>query len=134
MNKLFYIIYNSYYKHGKYKKDNPPLTVWGIFLVFFFSFSYSIAIIIGWINPLYYRLPKINKPMMLLVTVFFGTIVYFLFYHNKRYHKIYETYKDDVFLNSIIAKYLGFFIAFFIILSPIFLGLIRNKIFLGHWI
>jgi glucan phosphoethanolaminetransferase (alkaline phosphatase superfamily) len=134
MNRLFYIIYNSYYKHGEYKNDNPSLTVGGIFMGCFFCIALSILNIIGWINPLYYRLPKLSKPILFLITILFGIIVYFVFYHNKRYQKIYETYKENIFLNSKRAKYLGFLITILIIISPFILALVRNKICLGHWV
>lgn len=135
INKLFYIIYNSYYKHGEYKNDIPSLTVGGIFLGCFFSISFLIVIIIGLIDdPLHYRLPKLSKPILFLITILLGIIVYFVFYHKKKYKKIYETYKKDVFLNSQFAKYLGFTISFIIIISPLILGLVRNKIFFGYWV
>jgi len=46
INKLFYIIYNSYYKHGQYKNDMPSLTVGGIFLGCFFGIGISISTLI----------------------------------------------------------------------------------------
>ncbi len=135
INKLFYIIYNSYYKHGEYKNDTPSLTVGGIFLVFFFSIGYSGLIIIKLLNdPFFLYLPKLSKPILILFTILFGIIVFFMFYHNKRYQEIYLTYKEDVFLNSKLAKLLGFFIVFFIILSPLIIGLVRNKICFGYWV
>ena len=63
MNKLFYIIYNAYYKHGEYKNDNPSLTVGGMFSVFYYSITYSSFIIFHLIkNPYLLNLPKISKP------------------------------------------------------------------------
>ena len=135
INKLFYIIYNSYYKHGEYKNDTPSLTVGGIFLVFFFSIGYSGLIIIKLLNdPFFLYLPKLINTILILFTILFGIIVFFMFYHNKRYQEIYLTYKEDVFLNSKLAKLLGFFIVFFIILSPLIIGLVRNKICFGYWV
>jgi hypothetical protein len=135
MNKLFYIIYNSYYKHGEYKNDNPSLTVWGIFLIFFFSISLDIVIITKLINdPLFLHFQKPSKPFILLGLVLFGALVYFLFFHNKRYYEIYETYKENIFLNKKSTKYWGFFIVFFIIVSPLIIGLVRNKIYFNYWV
>jgi len=135
MNRLFYIIYNSYYKHGKYNNDNPSLTVGGMFLVFFLSICLDIAFLIKLMeDPLFLNFPKKSKPIMLLVISMFGSIVYFLFFYNQKHHKIYEIYKEDVFLNSKTAKYLGFFIVFFTIVSPLIIGLIRNKIYFDYWI
>ena len=135
INKLFYIIYNSYYKHGEYKNDIPSLTVGGIFTMCFFSISFLIVMIVGLIdNPLHYHLSILSKPILSFITILFGIIVYFVFYHKKKYKKIYETYKEDVFLNSQFAKYLGFSISIFVILSPLILGLVRNKICFGYWV
>lgn len=135
MNRLFYIIYNSYYKHGAYKNDIPSLTVAGIFSVCFLSVASFIVLLIRIIeDPMGYRGEHISKPITSLITLLFGGIVYFVFYHNKKYKRIYETYKDDVFLNSQMAKYLGFTICLVIIVSPLVLALVRNKVYLGYWV
>lgn len=133
MNRLFYIIYNSYYKDGEYKNDIPSLTVGGIFTISFFSIGLSIFNVIGCINPLYSKI-KIGNFVAFFSIFFCGLIVYFLFYHNKRYRKIYETYKDNVFLNSKLAKRFSFFIVILFILSPIILVMIQTKINYGWWI
>ena len=132
MNRLFYIIYNSYYKNGEYKDDTPSLTVGGIFLICFFCSGLSILNIIGWVDPLYYHM-KLSKTTVFLEIILFGSIVYFLFYHNKRYQRIYEKYKEDAFLNSQLAKFIGFFIVILIMISPFMLALVHDRIFLGHW-
>lgn len=133
-NKLFYIIYNSYCKHGQYKNDISSLTVGAIFGIFFLSIVFSSVIIFGWINPLYDHLPKLSKPIMSFITIVFGIIVYFIFYHEKKYQKIYERYREDIFLNSQAGKVFGFFFVFLIIVSPIILALLRNKICFGYWV
>lgn len=33
LDRLFFIIYNSYFKDGTYKNDIPPLTAGGIFFM-----------------------------------------------------------------------------------------------------
>lgn len=134
INKLFYIIYNSYYKHGAYKNDIPTLTVGAIFGVFFLSIGYSSLIVFGWINPMYYNLPKLSKAILSLITLLFGIIVYFVFYHEKKYQRIYIKYKEDTFLNSKSGKVFGFFFVLIIIVSPIILALARNKICAGYWV
>lgn len=131
--KLFYIIYNAYYKDGNFKNDNPSLTVGGIFTVFLFCVFLLIFLILDWINPLC-QIPKVNKPIMFLVTCFFGTIVYFIFFYKKKNILIYEKFKDNHLLNSKAAKAWGFFIVFFTMLSPIFLLMIKTKINYGWWI
>lgn len=138
IDKLFYIIYNSYYKHGEYKNDNPSLTVGGIFVGCFFGIGLSIKSIINFTNPLFDPVnnpaAKASKPLMLLVTLICGVLVYFVFYHNKRYQKIYEQFKEDGFLNSKLAKYLAFTTAILIIISPLILALLYNKICRGYWV
>jgi hypothetical protein len=133
MNRLFYVIYNSYYKDGQYKDDIPSLTVGGIFTISFFSIGLSIFNLIGWINPLYSKI-KIGNFITFFSISFCALIVYFLFYHNKRYRKIYQTYKNNVFLNSKLAKRFSFFIVILFILSPIILVMIQTKIHYGWWI
>ncbi len=133
MNKLFYIIYNSYYKHGEYKNDIPSLTVGGIFLIFFYSIIKSVLIIVGWINPVYYQI-NFDKPLRFLFFVLYGFIVYFLFYYKKRYKSIYNMYKENEFLNSKKGKILGFCSVILVIVLPIILGIVRNKIVHGYWV
>ncbi|UFH47404.1 hypothetical protein LNP27_05035 [Flavobacterium galactosidilyticum] len=136
--KLFYIIYNAYYKHGEYKNDIPSLTVGGIFLGCFFGIGLSISTIIDLMDPVYDPVNKtLSKPSTLtsiLAVIFYGSIVYFVFYYNKRYRKIYETYKGDVFLNSQFAKYIGFTAVIIIIVSPLIISLLYNKICRGYWV
>ena len=133
MNRLFYVIYNSYYKDGEFKDDIPSLTVGGIFLVSFFSIGLSISTIIGLINPDYEKI-KLGEVFTFFSLFFYGTLVYFLFYHKKRYRFIYERYKNDEFLNSKLAKRIGFFFVVLFILSPIILVAINTKITYGWWI
>lgn len=133
MNRLFYVVYNSYYKNGEYENDIPSLTVGGIFLIFLSSIVKSISIIIGWVNPVYSKI-KFDKLTLLLFLILYGIIVYLLFYHKKRYLTIYQKYKDNTFLNSKLAKRLGFFIVILVIISPIILVMIQTKIHYGWWI
>lgn len=41
MDKLFFVIFNSYYKDKQFKYDNPPLTVGGLFFGMFFGIYVS---------------------------------------------------------------------------------------------
>lgn len=135
MNKLFYIVYNSYYKHGQFKNDIPSLTVAGIFAIMFFSLILFGLFIIGWIYPeyAYAKISKSNKSIHHFIAIFCCLVTYFAFYYNKRYIKIYQTYKDSEFLNSSTAKFQAFLFIVLVILSPIILALIQNKVTLGHW-
>lgn len=133
LDKLFYVVYNSYYKHGEFKNDIPPLTVGGIFGIMLLCMALSVFCILGWINPVYAKLPKLNKVILTLVMLFFGALVYFIFYYDQRYRKIYNLYKENKFLNSQAAKIECFAFIIVVILLPMALLLIRNKIANGHW-
>jgi hypothetical protein len=132
MNRLFYIIYNSYYKNGEYKDDIPSLTVGGIFLICFFCIRLTVWAIMGLVNTPYHHAKTSNSTVMVEI-IAYGIIVYFLFYHNKRYRRIYEKYKENTFLNSKMAKRLGFMIVILIIVFPFVLGLVSYRILSGHW-
>ncbi|PRZ28137.1 hypothetical protein BC624_101427 [Flavobacterium granuli] len=132
MNRLFYIIYNSYYKNGEYKNDIPSLTVGGIFLICFFCIRLSVLAIMELVNPPYHH-TKTSSPTVMLEMIVYGILVYFLFYHNKRYQRIYEKYKENVFLNSKIAKFLGFCTVILIIVFPFILGVVSYRVVSGHW-
>jgi prolipoprotein diacylglyceryltransferase len=117
MDFIFYTIYNSYFKHGNYKNDIPPLTVGGIFFIsvkdyFLFGnivtkpFSQLEAALIGWGC---------------------GFCIYFIFYFNKRYIRIYTRYKDHKLANSWSGKIIGWLSILFIMLSPfIFISIRKN--------
>ena len=133
-NLIFYIICNSYRKHENYEKDAPPLN---IFFVFTISFYCQILLFIGLLklleNP-YYRSLGIPK----LINIFFFlscfAITYFLFYLNKKYVVIYNTYKNDLFANSHLGKFMGWSFIILSILLPFLSALIINKIYLGNWV
>lgn len=133
MDKLFFVIFNSYYKDNEFKNDNPPLTVGGLFTAMFFGiymfFCYS-YIIYQDVNA---RQGPTDTLAYLMVILSFST-TYFIFFWNKRYMNIYEKYKDNVTLRKKSIKYFYFFLIFFLILSSLFLGLIRNKLVFGNWI
>ena len=133
MNKLFYIIYNSYYKHGAYKNDIPSLTVGGIFFILFSSILKSIMMLVEWTETFYKKFEYSSGKNFFIITSS-CLLVYFVFYHNKRYQKIYTKYKNNAFLNSKTAKLLGFSLVIIMILSPIFLAAIHTKIKYGWWI
>ncbi len=133
MDKLFFVIFNSYYKDNEFKNDNLPLTVGGLFFGMFFGiymfFCYS-YIIYQDVNA---RQGPTDTLAYLMVILSFST-TYFIFFWNKRYMNIYEKYKDNVTLRKKSIKYFYFFLIFFLILSSLFLGLIRNKLVFGNWV
>jgi len=78
INKLFYIIYNTYYKHGNYKNDIPPLTVFGIFYTAIVSTCFSMITGIAMVNdPIFFNqhLPKIIMPLLLITSVAITRII-----------------------------------------------------------
>ncbi len=50
MDKLFFVIFNSYYKDNEFKNDNLPLTVGGLFLVCSLEFMSLFTIAIFFIS------------------------------------------------------------------------------------
>jgi hypothetical protein len=133
IDKLFYIIYNSYYKHGSYKNDTPPLTVFGIFTIAFFSVWGLIVDIIHWsIDKNFYikRTPHLDHRWYILGG---ALITYFLFYYNKRYKDIYLKYKDNKALDSRFVRILGFVIVIFFIFVQIIVVIVYEKFRRGDW-
>ena len=114
----FYIIYNSYYKHGNYKNDIPSLTVGGIFTVTFFCLVLLVKGIYSYC--LYGNVPftGFEKNNVLIVGFLCATLVYLVYYHNKRYIKIYNRFKDNAFANSWPGKIAGWLILFLLMASP----------------
>ena len=133
IDKLFFIIYNSYYKHGSYKNDIPPLTVFGIFTIAFYSVWALIVDIIHWsIDENFYikRTPHLDNRWYILGG---AVITYFLFYFNKRYKKIYLKYKENKLLDSKSVKVLGFTIMVFFILLQLIVIVIYENFRRGNW-
>ena len=132
-NLIFYIIYNSYYKHGNFKNDVPAYTV---FFIFRFSFFCQMLFLIGlWdlINDPYTN-AEISKLANIIFFLSCLAITYFLFYLNKKYVVIYNTYKNDLFANSHLGKFMGWSFIILSILFPFLSALIINKIYLGNWV
>lgn len=134
MDRLFYIIYNTYYKHGEYKNDIPPLTVFGIFCVAICSVG--ICIIFGYHliqDPLYFRHKRQSggNGFWFLCSV---VITYFTFYHNKRYRIIYDKFKDIHQFDNLTYRVTAFVFMILLIFSPIIFGLIYNKLYFGEWL
>ena len=129
---IFYIIYNSYYKHGNYKNDNPPFTVFFIFAISFFSQLLLLIEVYRVIQDPYTR--YLGSKSILRALGFLCFIpTYLLFYLNRRYEVIYNTYKEDPLANSFPGKVIGWSVLIFCILSPFLFSLIRNKIYFDAW-
>jgi len=133
MDRLFYIVFNSYYKHGTYKNDIPPLTVFGIFCIAIFSNLLLLRDVILLLNdPMYFRTHKASGIIPYLIAS--AIITYFTFYYRKRYVKIYERYCHITLYNGILAKMIAFTLMIFLISLPILFALLYNKFYFGNWI
>lgn len=133
MDKLFFVIFNSYYKDNQFKNDNPPLTVGGLFFGMFFglyvTFYYCY---IFYIDIEVQQGPTDSAAILLGFLSLLTT--YFCFFWNKRYLTIYEKYTDDASLRKKSTKFLCFCLIFSLIVCPMFIILIRNKLVFGNWI
>ncbi len=127
MDFIFYIIYNSYFKHGNYKNDIPPLTVGGIFTVVFFCLTLLIKGIRAYV--LYGNVPfaGFEKNHAPIVGFFCAIAAYLMFYRNKRYINIYNQFKDNQFANSWPGKILGWMAIILLMLSPFIFTSIRKN-------
>lgn len=133
MNKLFYVIYNSYYKHGEYRNDIPLLTVWGIMVVSFVCLTIlGIDVVHAFLNPTA-RLPILGKNTWMSILVFYSLLYYLFFVFRKRYLEVYNRYKDAQFVNSKTGKTIAWTFVIFSFVSPFAFALIWNKIAFGAW-
>jgi len=133
MDRLFYIVFNSYYKHGTYKNDIPPLTVFGIFCIAIFSNLLLLRDVILLLNdPMYFRTHKASSIIPYLIAS--AIITYFTFYYKKRYVKIYERYCHITLYSGILAKIIAFATIIFLISLPVLFALLYNKFYFGNWI
>lgn len=133
MDKLFFVIFNSYYKDKQFKYDNPPLTVGGLFfgmffgIYMFFCYCYLMYLDVGERQG-----PTQSFGYSLGFLSFITT--YLVFFWKKRHMAIYEKYKNDASLRKKSTKFYCFFLVFFLIVCSMFLILIRNKLVFGNWI
>ena len=135
-DKFFYIIYNSYYKHGDFKNGHPTWTVGGIFTFWLFAltllldfilitYSHNTMSLLPINNP--YRYGRLEpSPAKFLGLIDFG-IIYFFFFFRNRYNKIYEKYKCDEYLNSKKAKRIGYSVLILSFVSPFITPLIWHN-------
>lgn len=131
-DKLFFIIYHAYYKKGNYTNDIPPVTVGGIFVVFFYCiYLNGVTIYQALLEIPYIKNTKIQS---LFIVLLFSFLVYACFFWRSRYKKIYIDNLDSQFLISKRAKIIGFSIVIFGILSPFITAIITNKLFKGYWV
>lgn len=119
----FYVIYNSYYKHGNFKADVPNISVFGILFFTYWSIINSV-IIIGKIafNP--YRndlMPSKYTSIPLSILLVFA-----LFFRKEKQCKIYNRYKSNDKLNTKRAKFIAFTLTIVAMLSTFIVLLIRN--------
>ena len=130
----FYIIYNSYYKHGSYQNDMPAFTVFFIFAIAFFCQLFFLRVVFRIIDNPYHRTLGMSRMEIYALSLLSALIIYFLDYYKKRNLLIYEGYKNNLFANSSLGKFVGWAFMGLSILSPFIFLLIRNKIYFGHWV
>ncbi len=134
IDKLFYIIYNKYYKHGEYKNDNPPLTVFGLFFIATLCLVYLAYLVPKvTVDPTAYEQHRLRAPHN-VIFILGLTITYFSFYYQQRYKRIYEKYKEDTRLDSISVRVTAFVIIYLAILSPFIFIILWIRIHQGMWI
>ncbi len=126
LDKHFYILYNCYYKDGSYSSDMPNLTVFGILLVAYWGL---ISFFVGCIYLAFDPYANHAPPLLYYVPLSI-LLVYFMFFRNRRYTKIYNTYKDCSNLNGKRLKILAFGVAILSILAFPILAFLRNIILL----
>ena len=134
IDRLFYIIYNKYYKHGEYKNDIPPLTVFGLFLAAITALLLLMYIIIKLaIDPTSYQQHRVKFPFGLIFII--GLLItYFSFYYRQRYKIIYEKYKDNLNYDSLQIRIFAFVIVYLTIFSPFIYGVLWIRIYQGMWV
>lgn len=128
MDRFFFIIYNSYYKHGKNEKDTPVVTVGMILGIAVFCLAMLVIAIAYMITS-----PELKRPFAmeeLMPVLFLYCILYYLLVvKNKKYNKIYNLYKENEFLNSRTARLLAWSIVFISILSPFIFAYLKVYVF-----
>ena len=134
VDKLFYIIFNSYFKHGDYKNDIPPVTVFAIFMMAIFCLGLCL-LCAGYLIRDPNHFVK-HKPLYGYHLWFVASAVinYHLFYHKKRYRRIYEVYKDNLVYDTLLYRVAAFIVIVLLILSPFIMALFYNKLHSGHWV
>jgi hypothetical protein len=93
LNYIYFNIFNSYYKNGRYKNDIPWVTAWGILSAALTFYTFSIISLLriiryGTLNGFVFP-----KPLGFAIGTFFMIVGYFLFLKNKRYLIIYNEFK-----------------------------------------
>lgn len=135
MDRLFYIIYNSYYNHGKGTKSSEPVgAVYALFFVALLSLFlcfHTAGYLISDPNHFVNKKPTNFRFVCLILSILAN---YFLFYRKKRYLVIYETYHNVAMFETLLYRSIGFITITILICSPFILALLYNKIHFGYWV
>ena len=117
LERIFYIIFNIYYKHGNYKNDTPAFRVFLLFLVCCFNLLLALAHLIKFLIKGPYTS---GRPLIvnIFIAVLAIAIPYYLFLYKKKYVEIYEKYKEDEFANSMLGRITAISFALLCFLSP----------------
>jgi hypothetical protein len=133
LDKLYYIIFNAYYKHGTSTARSATLTVLGLVVV-----AINSVLLLGYfairvaINPDYHTTKGSLQAAPGLVVS--ALLTYFFFYYRNRHLKIYEKNKNNSYYDKRIVRILAFAIWILLIISPFLFGLFWYRIHSGNWI
>lgn len=134
MDKLFYIIYNTYYKKEEHERGVSPTTLFGIFTIAFFCLGLCFlfgAYLVQDPDHFIKHKPTAGTNILVIAS---AVTTYFMFYHKKRFLVIYDKYKDNPVYKTLPCRILAFTIVFLLIVSPFIMGLVYNKLHTGHWV
>jgi heme/copper-type cytochrome/quinol oxidase subunit 2 len=127
MDFFFFVMYNMYYKNGKYENDRPAFTVFIQFCAAFSGFNLGIIQIYYWLtqkdcNKFLYTMPMIFLAMSVALLM-----AYFLIFYKERYKKIYEKYKNGQIGNHIITRFIVVIIMFSLLLFGLIIMYFKKK-------
>lgn len=116
-----------YYKDGNYRNDRPAFTVFIQFCAAFSGFNLGIIQIYYWITEgSCYRF-LFTMPMIFLAMPIAFVMAYFLIFYNKRYEKVYESYKTNQVANNIFIRIIAVTIMFMLLLSCLIIAYLKGK-------
>jgi Ca2+/Na+ antiporter len=121
LDKVFFLLYNYYYKDGNYKEGKFEKFVpwhYTIFILNLGSILWTILIMSIGIYYLFHMfVNKSYSPYFLCISLIYFSFYYSYFINNRRYQKIYDEFKNNV-KNS---KSKSILTLIFVLLAPLIL-------------
>jgi hypothetical protein len=128
VDRIFYLVYNFYYKNGNYKNGYFLKFIPWHYTIFILSFGTTVwGMFLYSASVFYLKSEFINKSYMIYFFGFYLLIFsfyYSLFISKSRYQIIYERYKNDKRLD----KLKSFFAIFVLIVLPLILIILFSLI------